>query len=409
MDRIQNPLVSEPLDESAELAVQNQSGSRKEVPPSPRALNTGSIDNTGSIVFAANQPSEAATTFIKDPTKLLPEEAESHSFATGLSGAENAEAWRRAKEQLNREGQGALRSVTAAIESHRVIGIGEDHTYKEGYSAHIKFFTEHMKELAKAGVTDLMVELPMVAQPVLDAFNSDPARGDLKIPDQIVGPDGKAIDTPEAKGALEILRGFPPHYKAMWKAARDAGISLHAVDNNANALVPHYMDSWKGIEFQLTEAEMRQMSDPKNRERMLARDADMAKNIQAVLEQPSPDGRERKGLAWLGSLHVADTHEEPQKSKRAFQMLRESLGSGQVTSFFSQLGEAPATQSGPYPLALQVEAPVAVSTGAHGAGDAIGNLALYPKQDKVYPGQIYGLKQSKLHDWGHVLFYPPTR
>lgn len=51
------------------------------------------------------------------------------------------------------------------------------------------------------------------------------------------------------------------------------------------------------------------MSDPKQRERMLTRDKDMADNILTVLGhgRATQGGRERKGLAWLGSLHVADS------------------------------------------------------------------------------------------------------
>ncbi|MDX1985877.1 MAG: hypothetical protein SFV17_04240 [Candidatus Obscuribacter sp.] len=351
-------------------------------------LQNASIEADGSINFAAGVKSDA------------------YSFAFERPGLNPAEARQLALAVLKEDGLKPVDALKASAGESRILGVGESHTYRYGKSAQIDYFKEHFEELADAGITDLMVELPQVLQPVFDRFNQERGKGDFTVPEKIVGTDGKVIDTPEAKGALAILRGYPPHYVELWKAARDAGIAVSPIDNNANALEPNYIEHWKGTAPPPTAAEIEAMNSPEHRQLSLRRDADMAANALAGLAVPHPSGRERKALLWLGSLHTADTAEADPASKRAGQILRESLGHTAVASFYGLTAGPESVDAGAYPLVGQLKEPRAASTGG-AEPNHLGQVNLERPPDPKYAHlAIYGRKQSRLGDWDNLLVFP---
>jgi len=224
-------------------------------------------------------------------------------------------------------------------------------------------------------------------KPVFDKFNNDPAKGPFEIPDHIVGPDGKIDDSPVARGALELLhriKASSPDIIGMWTAARDAGIRINPVDNDANGWL---------------------FSDPHNLEyvRLTARrNEDMAANILSVLNQPvKPGDPPRKGLAWLGNMHIADDGHGIDAEKPALQIVKEELAKSaeKTTTFFTQINSRQSIASSLFALTISLDRPVAVAThGKEGSPNIMGQLGMASIATPALP--------FNLDSWDNVIVFP---
>jgi hypothetical protein len=232
--------------------------------------------------------------------------------------------------------------------------------------------------------------MPSSAQPIFDKFNNG-TETELEIPDdpeQIVRP---GVDRDVAEGTLRLLRtiryGLGRHYYQLWRAAKAAGIRLHAIDNASGALVFVVCDGDRNTDLNLARIS----------ELMLERDQDMMTAMLHVLDAPAGGLRARKGMAWLGLAHLPDTKAEA-TDKSAFELLR---ANGQrVTTFFTQVAanEKSATLT-PFFFARYVNSVVAVPTHVIGRMrnpfSAL-NALLAPNKGYNY----------RVDNWDFVILYP---
>jgi len=293
------------------------------------------------------------------------------------------EAWKQLKGFINKEGSDPTDAVVDAIKTSKMVGLGEVHTYDGDPNPPRDWATAHMKDFARAGTTDLFVEMPRILQPIFDRFNNDPNKGPLQIPDKIVGPDGKIIDTPAAQGALKMLRELSPDFLKMWTAARDAGIKIDAVDNDSNGWLFYDKDS------------------PEAKTLALQRNHDMATNMLAILNQPTKPGEPpRKGIAWLGNMDVAEG--ESPLGIPALQEVKDQLAkTGQkTTTFFTQMAEtAPTEDNTLVPLSFTVDRPVAAATHEpNGQPSILGRMGVWNKFRVTPP--------YNMDNWDQVIIFP---
>jgi hypothetical protein len=306
----------------------------------------------------------------------------------GLDGfKDKAEAWKQVKGFINEKGRDPTEAVVDAIKNNKMVGLGELHE-ADPPNPPRDWAAAHMKDFARAGTTDLFAEMPKILQPVFDKFNSDPKKGPFQIPDKIVGPDGKVIDTPVAKGALEMLREFQqsdPDLFKMWTAAREAGIKVQAVDNDANGLLFYNRD----------------LDNPEVKRLTARRNQDMAANMLDILNQPTkPGDPPRKGIAWLGNVDIADG--PGYQGTPALKTVKDELAKkGQGTaSFFTQNAESEGDlQWSVCPLAYTVNRPVAAPTHEpDGKPSVLGRMTT-----------LRGFSIPYNYDnWDQVILFPPT-
>jgi hypothetical protein len=321
----------------------------------------------------------------------------------GKTDAEKAENWKAVK-ALFAAGQTPSSALLEAADKSQLLGVGDQHAQTGEPSGQVvELLKANMKKLAERGYTDMFVEYPQVLQPVFDAFNNDPKHGDLIVPASIPGQDGKPLTTPEAIGGLRFLSQMKadlPQIIQLWRAARDAGIHIHAVDNNLNALSRGSTAAGsEGLEEQ--RKQFAALDE--------ARDRDMKANMQAVLNEPTENGAPRKGIAFLGALHVAKQRPGGM-GPSAIEMLTPELNkaNGAVTSFFGEDGSiSGANLSSLYPLVQQVDGPIAVSThGPNGEPKALTDVAMLRISDeKNLEGQSISLR-IPLGNFDRVLLFP---
>jgi len=200
-----------------------------------------------------------------------------------------AEVWAQIAPFINAAGEDPAIAVVNAIRRSRIVGIGEAHDH-HGTNLNLVFGIRHMQDFADAGITDLFIETSRASQPIFDKFNDDPSiSADLEIPDHPEALMRFGFERDIAQGSLDAVRIWklrePGHYE-LWKAARAAGIRIHAIDGLVNGLM------------------FANPSDPRIPAGLRKRDADMAAAVQAILDDPA--GQPRKGLLWLGAGHLID-------------------------------------------------------------------------------------------------------
>jgi len=306
---------------------------------------------------------------------------------------EQKELWRNVKDLVNRIGRSPKEALIEAMKRSRVLGIGEMHTINGDNNALRNFGATVMRDLHDQGkATHLAVELPKVLQPVLDKFNKDPKKGELEIPDKIIGPDGKEDTSPEARGGLKLLRAIKeksPDLIKVFTAARDAGMKIACVDNNANAL------------------QFANPAHPDIPRLMSQRDADMKDNIMHIVDQPwNPTGPEppSKVVAWLGGLHFADSAGK-EELRSVGELLRNELATRleAVTTFMSQIGDGrTADGTNLYVLTSQLNRPVSVPTrDREGHQNALSQIHLFRQPQPGFPNY-------NLSSFDNVLVFPRT-
>jgi hypothetical protein len=300
---------------------------------------------------------------------------------------DKAQGYKQVKEFINQNGRDPSAAVVDAIKNTNMVGLGELHEDTPPNPPR-NWAAAHMRDFARAGTTDLFVEMPKVLQPVIDKFNNDPKKGPFQIPDKIIGPDGKPIDTPVAKGALEMLREFQqsdPDFFKMWAAAREAGIKVHAVDNDANGLL--YFN--------------RNPDDPDVKRLTAQRKQDMAANMLGILDQPTKPGEPpRKGIAWMGNVDIADG--PGYQGTPSLKIVKDALAKkGERTaSFFTQNAESNGdAQWSIFPLAATVNRPVAAPTHEpDGKPNLLGRMTTL---------RGYALPYN-YDNWDQIILFPPT-
>jgi hypothetical protein len=303
----------------------------------------------------------------------------------GLDAFQNKTAgYMQLKEFINQNGRDPTAAVVDAIKKTNVVGLGELHEDAPPNPPR-DWAAAHMRDFARAGTTDLFVELPKVLQPVFDKFNNDPKKGPFQIPDKIIGPDGKPIDTPVAKGALELLRDFDPDFFKMWAAAREAGIKVHAVDNDANGWLYYSKDP----------------NNPEAKRLTALRKQDMAANMLSILGQPTKPGEPpHKGIAWMGNVDIADG--PGYQGTPSLKIMKDALAKKgeKVASFFTQNAESNGdAQWSVFPLAATVNRPVAAPThGADGKPNVLGRMTTLGGHAIPY----------NYDNWDQIILFPPT-
>jgi hypothetical protein len=293
--------------------------------------------------------------------------------------------WNEVGPFINASGMSAVTAIVNAIHESRIVGIGEQHTFETNLN--ILMALNHMEDFARAGLTDLFIEMPSSAQPIFDKFNNG-TETELEIPDdpeQIVRP---GVDRDVAEGTLRLLRTIRyasgRHYYQLWKAAKAAGIRLHAIDNASGGLVFILGDEGRNTDLNLAKL-------------INERDQDMMTAMLHALDAPAGGLRARKGMAWLGLAHLPDAKAEA-TDKSAFELLR---ANGQrVTTFFTQVAanEKSATLT-PFVFARYVNSVVAVPT--HATGRMRNPLSAF--NAFLVPNEGYNYR---LDDWDFVILYP---
>jgi len=300
------------------------------------------------------------------------------------------ESWKNVKELINKIGKPPKDALVDAMRNSQVVGIGEMHT--NGVNPHRDLGASIMQDLHnQGGATHLAVEFPKVLQPVLDKFNNDPAKGELEIPDKIIGPDGKEDTSEEARGALKFLHTIKekaPDLIKVLSSARDAGMKVVCVDNNSSALL--YADP----------------KHPSIPQLMSQRDQDMKDNVMSIIDQPvKPGDPPPKVLAWLGELHFADSH-GTEKQKSAGELLRTELDKRhqKITTFGSQIGNSrTANGTSLYPLTSTLTRPVSVATHDQGGQtNALGQMHLFTHRQEGFP-------DYNLSSFDHMMVFPKVQ
>jgi hypothetical protein len=290
--------------------------------------------------------------------------------------------WMEIRPFVNEAGLDPVSAIVDAIRENRIVGIGEQHATETNLN--ILFALEHMPEFAAAGLTDLFIEIPSAAQPIFDKFNDSPfASADIALPDRAEQLTRLGIDRNIAEGTLTFLRFIKSqkaHYQ-LWKAAKAAGIRLHAIDNALAALawLPH--------------------DDRRTAKLEEERDRDMMTAMLAVLDQPVGATKVRKGMAWLGLSHLTDTHSAVgDNAKSAFELLR---AKGQrVITFSTQVGvNAQSETETLFTVARYVDRAVAVPTKSEGG---VRN-PLSSMNPSVVPNSGYN---DRLDAWDFAILYP---
>jgi hypothetical protein len=305
--------------------------------------------------------------------------------------------WSKVGPFINTAGLNPVTAIVNAIHGSRIVGIGEQHDHNES-NLNMLMALNHIEDFARAGLTDLFIELPSPAQPIFDKFNdSTSTEAELEIPDdpeQIVRP---GVDRDVAEGTLRMLRWFryvtaSQHYQ-LWRAAKAAGIRLHAIDNASGALAVMVDDGNGNRDLQHV---VRILKSEKER------DQDMMEAMLRVLDAPAGALRERKGMAWLGALHLADAKAEA-ADKSAFRLLR---AKGQrVTTFFAQVAvnEHSAGQT-LFGVARYANRAVAVPTSATSATrnplSALSAFVVPVLRDNFYSSDY------RLDNWDFAILYP---
>jgi hypothetical protein len=354
-------------------------------PPLVRIADSGSGQPAESGVEGAQPAQQGGDKRPFFPnTGVAPEEVE---FAGhGLdSFPDKFEAWKHVKEFVNQAGRDPTSAVVDAIKKDKMVGLGELHANGVP-SPSREWATAHMKDFARAGATDLFVEMPKLLQPVFDKFNNDPKKGPFQIPDKLVGPDGKPDNRPQADGALKMLREFQesdPELFRMWSAARAAGMKVEPVDNDANGWLFHNPES----------AEAKRLTPLRNR--------DMAANMLSELNRPSKPGEPpRKGIAWMGNMDVADGPGNVE-GRPALQIMKAELAkTGQRTeSFFTQTATNEFDQQwSVFPLALTTRPFAAPTHDSTGKPSILGRMGIL-SEHHIDPPYNYD-------NWDQVIVFP---
>ena len=296
------------------------------------------------------------------------------------------------KELINKIGGSPKDALIDAVRNSKVVGIGEMHA-RGGVSPLRDLGTSVMQDLHdRGGATHLAVEFPKILQPVFDKFNNDPNKGELEIPDKIIGPDGKEDTSEEARGALRVLHwlkeGEGQDLMIVPTAARNAGMKVVCVDNNNSALAA---------------ANPKHPSIPRL---YSSRDQDMKDNVMGILDQQAKPGNPPpKVVAWLGSLHLMDSH-GAEKQKSAGELLRAELEKHKqkITIFGSQVGEGRSAHMGSlFPLTTALARPVSITTH-----DQAGQTNVLGRTHMLI-GRPEGTPDHNLSGFDHMLIFPKAK
>lgn len=290
------------------------------------------------------------------------------------------------KHLINAVGADPADVLKKAAADSRVVAMGEPHV--DGQSPQRLWAATMMKELKQQGITHLAVEFPSAAQKIFDKFNSGSRGTSLEVPSKLGAHDSD--DTAMMLKGLDRLQQQRPDLMTLWKAARDSGIKLVAVDN-----MSVYMND----------------SAPGFKALYLRRDSDMKNTVMKVLgEDPH-----NKVLAWLGGFHMARAHNTGASSTFVEQISAEFKRRGhgeKITTFFGATNEHTDPDLSTQPFADGLKRPVSVNSHdlnsqglnlQQGAANELGRLPVLRDENRNRSHAV------RLEHYDAVLLFPGHR